>query len=155
MRQKHATMRRASKSHYVNGVYCDMRCASKSHYVNGAYCDMRLSQESWMISTFACRTNKPVYTARFCRISFVASCKRTLSSHGWRMRLARCLSPLSPKLSPVGRGYSWMGDLGIASCWFSKKRGTHVSRVVVVGLSRASRVFFRVLRFSFLRKINT
>ena len=37
--------------------------------------------------------------------------------HGWRMRLARCLSPLNSKLSPVGRGYSWMGDhLGIASC---------------------------------------
>ena len=36
------------------------------------------------------------------------------------MRLARCLSPLNSKLSPVGRGYSWMGDhLGIASCWLS------------------------------------
>ena len=35
----------------------------------------------------------------------------------WPMRLARCLSPLNSKLSPVGRGYSWMGDhLGIASC---------------------------------------
>ena len=33
--------------------------------------------------------------------------------------------------------------------------GTHVSRVAVVGLSRASRVFLRVLRFSSLRKINT
>ena len=29
-----------------------------------------------------------------------------------------------------------------------------MSRVVVVGLSRASRVFLRVLRFSSLRKIN-
>ena len=45
-----------------------------------AYCDMRLSQESWMISTFlwqhatvACRTNKPVYTARFSCTSHVAS----------------------------------------------------------------------------------
>ena len=57
------------------------------------------------------------------------------------MWLARCLSPLNSKLSPVGRGYSWMGDhLGIASCSFSEKLGTHVSRVVVVGLSRASRV---------------
>ena len=36
-----------------------------------------------------------------------------------------------------------------------KKLGTHVSRVVVVGLSRASRVFLRVLRFSSLLKINT
>ena len=60
------------------------------------------------------------------------------------------------KLSPVGRGYSWMGDhLGIASCWFSKNLGTRVSRVVVVGLSRAPRVLSpRVLRFSSLRKIN-
>ena len=34
-----------------------------------------------------------------------------------RMRLARCLSPLSPKLSLVGRGYSWIGDhLGIGLC---------------------------------------
>ena len=55
---------------------CDMRRASKSHYVNGliATCDC------WMISTFlrqhatvACRTNKPVYTARFCCTSHVAS----------------------------------------------------------------------------------
>ena len=30
--------------------------------------------------------------------------------HGWRMRLGRCLSPLSTKLSLVGRVYSWMGD---------------------------------------------
>ena len=37
--------------------------------------------------------------------------------HGWRMRLARCLSALNSRLSPIGRGYSWMGDhLGIASC---------------------------------------
>ena len=37
--------------------------------------------------------------------------------HGWRMRLARCVSPLNSKLIPVGRGYSWMGDhLGIVSC---------------------------------------
>ena len=79
----------------------------------------------------------------------------SVGEHRWRMRLARCFSPLNSKLSPVGRGYSWMGDhLGIASCWFSKKLGTHVSRVVVVGLSRASRVFLRVLRFSSLRKIN-
>ena len=74
--------------------------------------------------------------------------------HGWRMRLARCVSPLNSKLSPVGRGYSCMGDhLGIASCSFTKELGTHVSRVIVVGLSRASRVFLRVLRFSSLRKI--
>ena len=40
---------------------------------------MRL-EESWMISTFlrqhatvTCRTNKPVYTARFCRTSHIAS----------------------------------------------------------------------------------
>ena len=32
-----------------------------------------------------------------------------------------CLSPLNLKLSPLGRGYSWMGvHLGIASCCFSK-----------------------------------
>ena len=52
-----------------------------------AYCDMRLSQESWMISTFlrkhatvTCRTNKPVYTARFCCASHQfcrIACKRT------------------------------------------------------------------------------
>ena len=37
--------------------------------------------------------------------------------HGWRMRLARCLSALNSRLSPIGRGYSWMGDqFGIASC---------------------------------------
>ena len=47
--------------------------------------------------------------------------------------------------------YSW---LGIAPCRFSKKLGTHVNRVVV-GLSHASRVFLWVLRFPFLRKINT
>ena len=67
----------------------------------------------------------------------------------------RCLSPLNSKLSPIGRGYRWIGGkLGIASCWFSKELGTHVSGVVVVYLSRASRVFLLVLRFSFLRKIN-
>ena len=70
--------------------------------------------------------------------------------------LVRCLSPLSPKLSLVGRVYSWMGD---HLAWYSLvlilELGTHVNRVVVVGLSRASRVFFRVLRFSSLRKINT
>ena len=63
-------MRRVTKSRCVNGLIC-------------ATCDCcMLSQE---LSTFlrqhttvACRTNKPVYTARFCRIShvFVASCKR-------------------------------------------------------------------------------
>ena len=75
--------------------------------------------------------------------------------HGWRMRLVRCLSPLNSKLSPDEQGYSWMGDhLGIVSCSFSKKLGTHVSRIVVVGLSRALKVFLRVLRFSSLRKIN-
>ena len=59
MRQKHAAMRHAM---CVKIALCKR-----------AYCDMRLSQESWMISTFlrqhatvACRTNKPVYTARFC-----------------------------------------------------------------------------------------
>ena len=69
MRQKHAT--------------CD---CGKIALCKPAYCDMRLSQESWMISTFlrqhatvACRTNKSVYTARFCCTShqFCASCKRT------------------------------------------------------------------------------
>ena len=67
------------------------------------------------------------------------------------MWLACCLSPLNSKLSPVRRGYSWMGDHLILN-----KLGTHVnrSRVVVVGLSCASRVVLRVLRFSFLRKIN-
>ena len=75
-----------------------------------------------------------------------------LGEHAWQMRLACCLSPLNSKLSPVRQGNSWMGDhLGIASCWFSKKLGTHVSRV---GLSRASRVFLQVLRFSSLRKVN-
>ena len=62
MRQKHATMRHAM---CVKIALCKR-----------AYCDMRLSQESCMISTFlrqhatvACRTNKPVYTAQFCRMS--------------------------------------------------------------------------------------
>ena len=66
MRQKHATMRHAT---CVKFALCKW-----------AYCDMRLSQESWMISTFlrqhatvACRTNKPVYTARFCQTSHIAS----------------------------------------------------------------------------------
>ena len=69
--------------------------------------------------------------------------------------LARCLSPLNSKLRPVRRSYSWVGDhLNIASCWFSKKIGTHVNRFVVVGLSHASRVFLQVLRFSSLRKMN-
>ena len=52
---------------------CDVR---QNRTMKRAYCDMRLSQESWMISTFlrqhatvACRTNKPVYTAQFCRMS--------------------------------------------------------------------------------------
>ena len=55
------------------------------------------------------------------------------------------------------RLYIWMGEhLGIASCWFSKKTWNSCEyRVVVVGLSRASRVFLRVLRFSSLRKINS
>ena len=75
----------------------------------------------------------------------------------YRMRLVRsAFYHWAPKLSPVGRGYSWMGDhLGKALCWFSKKLWTYVSRVVVVGLSRASRVFLRVLRVSSLCKINT
>ena len=53
----------------------------------------------------------------------------------------------------VERDYSWMGDhLGIASCSFSKSfEFMHVSRV---GLSRALRVFLRILRFPSLRKIN-
>ena len=40
---------------------------------------------------------------------------------GWRMRLARCLWPLSSEVRPaVGRGYNGMGDhLGIAWCWLS------------------------------------
>ena len=65
---------------------------------------------------------------------------------------SRCLSPvLNSKLSPVGRAYSWMGDhLGIATCWFSKKLGTHVSRVVVVGLSLASRIFLRLSSLLYL-----
>ena len=55
-------------------------------------------------------------------------------------------------ISLVGWGYSWLGDhLGIISpVLILKKRGTDV-RVVVVGLSCASRVF---LRFSSLCKIN-
>ena len=35
------------------------------------------------------------------------------------------------------------------------KLGTHVNRVVVVDLARASRAFLWVLRFSSLHKINT
>ena len=44
-------------------------------------------------ATVACRTNKPVYTARFCRTShvFVASCKRALKGncHELRMHLSK------------------------------------------------------------------
>ena len=72
----------------------------------------------------------------------------TAISMGVGMRLARCLSPLNSKLNQIRRGYSWMGDhVGIASCWFSKKLGTHVSRVVVVDLSRVSRFFSRFSGF--------
>ena len=51
-------------------------------------------------------------------------------------RLARCYSSLNSKLSPVARGYSWMGDhLGIASCWFSENLElVYVNRVVVIPL---------------------
>ena len=59
---------------------CDHVTCVKIALCKRAYCDMRLSQESWMISTFprqhatvACRTNKPVYTARFCCTSHIAS----------------------------------------------------------------------------------
>ena len=68
-------MRRVTKSRCVNGLIC-------------ATCDCcMLSQESWISSTLlwqhatvACRTNKPFYTARFCRTShvFVPSCKLAL-----------------------------------------------------------------------------
>ena len=54
--------------------------ASCKRALNGLIATLRLSQESWMISTFlrqhatvACRANKPVYTARFCRTSHIAS----------------------------------------------------------------------------------
>ena len=48
-------------------------------------------------------------------------CIARLCLWGARIRLARCLSPLNSKWSPVGCGYNWMGDhLGIASCWSSK-----------------------------------
>ena len=62
------------------------------------------------------------------------------------MQFKHCLSPLSYKLRPVGPGYSPVLILEL---------GTHVSRVVVVGLSCDLRVFLWVLRFSSLRKINT
>ena len=68
-------MRRATQSSCVNGIICGT-------------CDCcMLSQENRSFKTFlpqhatvACRTNKPVYTARFCRMShvFVASCKLAL-----------------------------------------------------------------------------
>ena len=63
------------------------------------------------------------------------------------MRLARCLSPLNFKLSPVGRELQLDGWPPI-HVLILKKLGTHLSRVVVVGLSRVLRVFLRVLRFS-------
>ena len=64
------------------------------------------------------------------------------------MWLALCLSPLSSKVtvSLVGRGYSWMGDhltFGYIALMMILELGTRASRVVVVGLSRASRVFLR------------
>ena len=75
-----------------------------------------------------------------------------------RVRMADAVSvlPFSGEfqvISPVGRGKSWMGDyLGITSCSFSKKLGTNnVSTVVVVGLSRASRVFLLILGLSSVR----
>ena len=74
------------------------------------------------------------------------------------MRLARCVSPLYFKLNPVGQGHSWMGDhLGIVQCRFQKKTRNSCEQncCTVVGLSRTSRVFLRVLRFSSVRKINT
>ena len=59
---------------------CDHAMCIKIALCKQAYCDMRLPQESWMISTFlrqhatvACRTNKPVYTAQFCRMSHITS----------------------------------------------------------------------------------
>ena len=64
---------------------CDVR-QNRTMYVIRAYCDMRLSQESWMISTFLRQHATVAQISPFtqrdsvaCRISFVASCKRTLN----------------------------------------------------------------------------
>ena len=73
--------------------------------------------------------------------------------HGWRMRLARCLSALSSKVKPGRTGLQLDGWPPGYSLVLIVELGTYVSRVV--DLSRALRVFLRVLRFSSLRKINT
>ena len=48
-----------------------------------------------------------------------------------------------------------MGDRLGTALVLNLKLGTYVNRVVVVDLSRASRILLRVLRSSSLRKINT
>ena len=63
----------------------------------------------------------PTFYISIC-ISALSTQHTTLISpfgeHGWRMQLAGCLSPLSLKLSLVGRGYSCMCDdlTSIAPC---------------------------------------
>ena len=41
---------------------------------------------------------------------YLSTCHQCLGGEGWCMLLARFLSPLNSKLSPVGRGYGWTGD---------------------------------------------
>ena len=71
------------------------------------------------------------------------------------MRLARYLSPLSSKDKPsqTGGGVWLDGWPPGYSPMLIVELGTYVSRVV--DLSRALRVFLRVLRFSSFREINT
>ena len=78
-----------------------------------AYCDMRLSQESWMISTsLACDSMQQSHVAQISpftqrnfvayRISFVASCKRTLTGHLKEVHLKE-----EPGSSCIARVYSY------------------------------------------------
>ena len=84
-------------------------------------------------------------------LSFDEFLNPNVEEHVRRKQLARCLSPLTSKLCPVGWGQQLDGWPSVLNF----KLATHVNRVVVVDLSCASRVFRWVLRFSSLPKINT
>ena len=71
MRQKHATMRHALKSHYINGLIAT--CGWKKVGWFQLSCDSMQQSHVAQISPFTQRD----FVAR--RISFVASCKRTFS----------------------------------------------------------------------------
>ena len=87
-----------------------------------------------------------------------------IGARGWRIWNAMGIAlPFTSEFRSNGVIAGWViacvqagwdpDHLGVASCWFLKKLGPHVNRVVVVDLPRsASRVFLRILRFSSLRK---